>query len=42
MFPEWLSGTGLKDTLQGLLVAGGMIILAIVLIGLGGWKLIED
>jgi hypothetical protein len=40
--PEWLSGTGLKDTLQGLLVAGGMIILAIVLIGLGGWKLIED
>ena len=41
-FMDWASGVGLKDSLHGLVVAGGMIILAIVLIGLGGWKLIED
>lgn len=39
---EWLAGTGLKDTLQGLVVAGGMILLAVLLIILGAYMLSKD
>lgn len=41
-FTEWLSGAGLKDTLQGFVVAGGMILLAILLIILGAYNFTKD